>query len=75
MHSFADAPRPGHRVRVLQTGEVGKVRAIDREWAELYPHKGPLLILDIRDPRKCYSLIELEPLDEEPQYPRELRSH
>jgi hypothetical protein len=66
MQIYANGPMPGHRVRVVQTGEVGRVRAIDREWADLYPHKGPMLILDIRDPRKCYSLIELEPIQEEP---------
>ncbi len=62
MQTCAEAPSPGNRVRVMQTGEVGSVKAIDREWAELYPHKGPMLILDIMNPRKCYSLIELEPL-------------
>jgi hypothetical protein len=66
MQTCADAPMPGNRVRVLQTGEVGRVKAVDREWADLYPHKGPMLILDIRDPRKCYSLIELEPINDEP---------
>ena len=66
MQTCAEAPSEGRRVRVMRTGEVGLVRAIDREWAELYPHKGPMLILDISNSRKCYSWMELEPINEEP---------
>jgi len=65
MQACAEAPSAGRFVRVMQTGEVGRIKAVDTEWAELYPHKGPMLILDISNARKCYSLMELESLSED----------
>lgn len=53
----------GKPVQVLDTGQVGVIEKIDLEWQQLFPHKGPMLILDIADKRKCYSLCELQILD------------
>ena len=52
----------GMLVRVARTGVVGRVRAVDTEWAELHPYKGPLVTLDVRAERTCYSWCELEPV-------------
>ncbi len=52
----------GEAVRVLRTGEVGRIQAIDADWAKLFPHKGPLLVLEIPAERCCYSLCEVEPV-------------
>lgn len=55
----------GARMRVVHTGKVGRVRAVDLEWARLFPHKGPMLVLDVEADRQCYSLCELEPVAED----------
>ncbi len=60
--SLQDSLQPGYAVRVLRTGLVGRVQAVDNEWARLFPHKGPMLVLDIQSDRHCYSLCEVEPL-------------
>jgi hypothetical protein len=51
----------GSWMRVVSTGQVARVREVDIDWARLYPHKGPLLILDTAG-RTCYSFCELEPI-------------
>ena len=47
-------------VKVVSTGKVGRVMAVDGEWAEIFPHKGPMVVLDIDSGRTCYSLCELD---------------
>lgn len=56
---------PGRHVRVLRTGQIARVRAVDPEWGRLFPHKGPLLILDVDCGRECYSSCEIELLWDE----------
>ncbi len=63
--SLNDSPQLGYAVRVLRTGMVGRVQAVDTEWARMFPHKGPMLVLDIQSDRQCYSLCEVEPLQEQ----------
>jgi hypothetical protein len=48
-------------MRIVSTGQVARVREVDIDWARLYPHKGPMLILETAG-RTCYSFCELEPI-------------
>ena len=34
--------------------------SVDTEWAQIFPHKGPMVVLDIDSSRSCYSLCELD---------------
>jgi hypothetical protein len=56
-------------MRIVSTGEVARVREVDVDWARLYPHKGPMLILEIAG-RTCYSFCELEPVNPNSDAPR-----
>src|SRR5947208_6047610 len=50
----------GEVMKVVQTGQVGRVMSVDDEWARIFPHKGPMVVLDIDSGRSCYSLCELD---------------
>jgi hypothetical protein len=60
-----ERPQPGRKMRVVQTGQVGRVKAVDSDWERLFPHKGVMLVLEIESDRCCYSQCELEPCTEE----------
>jgi hypothetical protein len=50
----------GEIMRVVKTGETGRVMQVDNEWAEIFPHKGPMIVLDVDSSRQSYSLCELD---------------
>ena len=50
----------GEVMKVARTGKIGRVLQVDEEWGRLFPHKGPMVVLDIDSSRSCYSRCELD---------------
>ena len=59
----ADSPGEaaiGAVMKVARTGQVAKVVSVDDKWERIFPHKGPMIVLDIDSGRRCYSRCELD---------------
>lgn len=55
----------GERMKVVRSGKTGRVLSVDDEWGRLFPHKGPMIVLDIDAGRNCYSRCELDLADQD----------